>query len=181
MFWFIFFIIIIFIVVYQVYAYTNPISREEKEKRNKKEEELNAKKSISLPHFYGLPLSEGSMCNLFLCEDKIVIECKGTIFNLDKDKIIDVADKSETEIRKSYTSSIGGAIGGAVLFGPLGAIIGGRTKEKTEKEETQYLIFTYQDKEENKYISFLVNRDRVGIYEFIADFHNNKKQREIEL
>lgn len=181
MFWIIFAVIIVLIIIYQVVVYTNPISNEQKTKREQKKEELNAKKSITLPHFYGLPLAEGSMCNLFLCDDNIVIECKGTTFNLNKDKIIDVAGKSETEIKKSYVSSIGGAIGGATLFGPLGAIIGGRAKEKTDKEEKQYLIFTYKDKEENKYISFLVNRDRTGIYDFISDFKETHRDREIDL
>lgn len=181
MFWFVFVMVVIFIAIYQIVGYINPISNEEKQKREYKKEEIGAKKVITLPHFYGLPLVEGTMCNLFLCEDKILIECKDTTFNLYKDKIIDVSDKSETEIRKSYVSSVGGAVGGAILFGPLGAIIGGRTKEKTEKEEKQYLIFTYKDKEKNKYISFLVNRDRTGIYDFIADFQNNRQKREIEL
>lgn len=181
MFWIIVVIVVVIIVIYQVGVYTNPISSEEKNKRENRKEELNAKKAITLPHFYGLPLAEGSMCNLFLCDNKIVIECKGTTFNLDKDKIIDVASKTETEIKKSYVSSAGGAIGGAALFGPLGAIIGGRVKEKTDKQEKEYFIFTYKDKEENKYISFLVNRDRMGTYDFIVDFANTRKEREIDL
>lgn len=181
MFWIIFVIIIVLITIYQVCIYTNPISNEEKTKREQKKEELNAIKSITLPHFYGLPLVEGSMCNLFLCDNNIVIECKGTTFNLSKDKIIDIAEKSEIEIKKSYVSSVGGAIGGAVLFGPLGAMIGGRAKEKTDKEEREYLIFTYKEKEENKYISFLVNRDRTGVLDFIVDFKKTHKQREIDL
>ena len=181
LFWFIFIIIVVIVFIYQISIYVNPISKEEKKQRENRQEELNAKKSITLPHFYGLPLVEGSMCNLFLCDDKIVIESKGTIFNLSKDKIIDVAEKTETEIRKSYTSSVGGAIGGAVLFGPIGAIIGGRTKEKTDKEEKEYLIFTYKDNQENKYISFLVNRDRIGTFDFIVDFAKKHKEKEINL
>ncbi len=174
-------IILVGIVIYQIIAYTNPISEEEKNKRETRKEELKATKAITLQHFYGLPVAEGTLCNLFLCEDKIVFESKGATFNLSKDKIIDVSDKSEKEITKSYVSSIGGAVGGALLFGPLGAMIGGRTKEKVDKEERFYLIFTYKEKDENKYISFLVNRDRTGIYNFIADFQNNYNKKEFDL
>lgn len=181
MFLFLFVSILVIVVIYQVYAYLNPISNNEKSERKNRQEELKAKETITLPHFYGLPLVEGSMCNLFLCDDKVVIEHGKTTFNLEKNKIIDVSTKTETEIKKSYTSSIGGAIGGAVLFGPIGAIIGGRTKEKKDKEEKQYLIFTYKDQGENKYISFLVNRDRMGIYDFIGDLEKSCNKKEIDL
>lgn len=181
MFWLIIGTIFIAMVIYQIITYTNPLSKEEKSERKKRKEELKATKAITLPHFYGLPVAEGTLCNLYLCEDKIVFESKGATFNLYKDKIIDVSDKSEEEISKSYVSSIGGAVGGALLFGPLGAMIGGRTKEKVDKEERFFLIFTYKEKNENKYISFLVNRDRTGIYDFIADFQNNYNKKEFNL
>lgn len=42
--------------------------------------------------------------------------------------------KTDKEIQQQYVSSVGGAVGGAVLFGPLGAITGGRAKKKTVKE-----------------------------------------------
>ena len=41
-----------------------------------------------------------------------------------------------------------------MLFGPLGAIVAGRTKVKKNREGTNYLIFTYLADEGISYISF---------------------------
>lgn len=41
-----------------------------------------------------------------------------------------------------------------MLFGPLGAVIGGRAKEKKSKKMYQYLIITYESNGEIKYIGF---------------------------
>ena len=57
----------------------------------------------------------------------------------------------------SYThlvSSAGGALAGGMLFGPLGAIVAGRTKVKKNRAVTNYLIFTYLADEGISYISF---------------------------
>ncbi len=57
--------------------------------------------------------------------------------------------------REQAVSSVGGAIAGGVMFGPLGAIIGGRAKNKKVKTVTRYFIITYiNDQEEIKYIGF---------------------------
>ena len=75
-------------------------------------------------------------------------------FELDKSKITDMCIKTDREIQQQYVSSVGGAVGGAVLFGPVGAIIGGRSKKKTVKNEVHnYLIITYQSPD-IKYIGF---------------------------
>lgn len=66
-----------------------------------------------------------------------------TNITLMREKITDMVIKTDTEIQKQIVSSTGGAIAGAVLFGPLGAIIGGRAK--TIKTHTSYLIITYKD------------------------------------
>lgn len=43
---------------------------------------------------------------------------------------------------------------GGMLFGPLGAIVAGRTKVKKNRAVTNYLIFTYLADEGISYISF---------------------------
>ena len=54
-------------------------------------------------------------------------------FKLLKEKITDVTMTNDIEIQKNNVSSIGGAVSGAILFGALGAIIGGRAKNKKVK------------------------------------------------
>ena len=92
-------------------------------------------------------------------------------------KILDVNIKSEKEIQTNYTSSIGGAVGGAILFGPLGAMIGGRRKKKVDKICHSYLILTYKNEKENKidYISFDVTNN-FNAYKFVDYFSKNCKK-----
>lgn len=80
--------------------------------------------------------------------------------------------KTDTEIQQQYISSVGGAVGGAVLFGPLGAMIGGRAKKKTIKNEVhRYLIITYQSPE-IKYIGFEIGFNMAFANAYINEFKN---------
>lgn len=107
-----------------------------------------------LPHTTGLPLAEGTECSIYYLSDKLIFEGGGTSFTLPLERLNDISITTSEELQKSYVSSIGGAVGGAILFGPLGALIGGRAKEKTSKIITSYLVFTYLKDDEVKYIAF---------------------------
>lgn len=109
---------------------------------------------ISVKHVVGLPIQEGAECSLRTTEENIIINSGNTKFSLDIDKITDITTTTDTEIQKQYVSSTGGAIGGYMLFGPLGGIVGGRAKKKSIKTTIYYLIITYLDDNEIKYISF---------------------------
>ena len=99
-------------------------------------------------HFTGLPLAEGANCKIRHDQNGFSFVAGGNTFNLSNDKITDMCIKTNAEIQRQYVSSIGGAVGGAVLFGPIGAMIGGRTKEKKATKLTQYLIITYLKEEQ---------------------------------
>ena len=58
------------------------------------------------------------------------------------------------EIQTQYVSSVGGAIAGGILLGPIGAALGGSAQKKKTKIVRQYLIFAYQADAEVKYIVF---------------------------
>lgn len=154
-------------------------SKEQKlEKRAKKEEQKEyANNHITLMHMAGLPISEGVSCECGLEKEQFNFNGGGNEFNLKFDKITSLDIKTDVEIQKQYVSSVGGAVGGAVLFGPLGAIIGGRAKKKTHKETTYYLIFTYLKNQEVSYISFEI--PSMSIYKARAlkkRFDDNYKQ-----
>ena len=92
--------------------------------------------------------------------------------------------KSETEIQQQYVSSVGGAVGGAVLFGPLGAMIGGRAKKKTDTTTTYYMIITYKNAENNiAYIGFDISNCILPAHKLIDAFekNNTKGSAHIEL
>ena len=105
--------------------------------------------------------------------DKIILP--SGIPTIDTACIADVAITNDVEIQKSNVSSIGGAIGGAVLFGPLGSMIGGRSKEKTSNIVTSYLVFTYLDHDEIKYISFNCTNDFKAM-KFVKEFKQNNQK-----
>lgn len=153
----------------------------------KKRKKLGVSIMGVLKHVNGLPIPEDMPCELLSYLDRYEIKANGLVFNLQKDKVSDICIKKHTEIQKQVVSSIGGAIGGAVLFGPLGAIIGGRAKTKKVVTKTKYLIFTYLKDEEVKYLGFLVD-DHSSEYlalkiknEFMKMETNNVKQIQIDL
>ncbi|MEK4403439.1 hypothetical protein MKZ26_03210 [Sporosarcina sp. FSL K6-6792] len=125
--------------------------------------ELNAKEHGLLKHVVGLPLPENVICDVYYREDKITIEGGGSIFNLSFSKINDMVLTTDVEIQKAYVSSAGGAVAGGMIFGPLGAIVGGRSKQKETKTTTKFLVITYAKDDGLEYISFDVTNDfRVG-------------------
>lgn len=181
---------IVFIVIFSVLSIfclymailTSKAQAKQKQASNKRIRELSAKSKIVANHTIGLPMPEDMSCSLYLCDDKIVIDGNNMTFNLNKQKLINVTIKSDIEIQKLYTSSAGGAVAGAIAFGALGALIGGRVKEKKVNTVKNYLIFTY-DKEGNpEYIVFDVTTAPKCL-EFVQDFKlmSNQVNRNINL
>jgi hypothetical protein len=134
--------------------------------------ELNSKTCIQAKHISGLPVAQEAPTYLYLCEDKIIFERNEMTYNLEFNKIKDITIKTDMEIQKAYVSSAGGAVAGGILFGPLGAIIGGRTKTKTNKTINKYLIFTYNKDNNIDFISFDVT-GTIKAYDFVKFFMKN--------
>lgn len=123
----------------------------------KKRKDLGITLEKNLIHFDGLPIAENTICKILSYADKYEFVANGLSFNLQKDRITDICIKTDVEIQKQAVSSIGGAVAGAVLLGPLGAIIGGRAKDRKVKTTTKYLIITYLKDEEVKILCFVIN------------------------
>jgi len=121
-------------------------------------------------HVNGLPIAENTSCQISSLADHYEFDAAGTKFNISKSKVTDVCVKTNVEIQKQYVSSVGGAVAGAVVFGPLGAMIGGRAKEKKSKEFHQYLIFTYESDGEVKYVGFEVTYALSNAQKFVDEF-----------
>lgn len=128
--------------------------RKKKVQKKAVQDSLGANDSAIFTHISGLPLADGAECNVILGNGEYVFERTGTQIHLSFSKIRDVACKTETEIRNNYVSSIGGAVGGAFLFGPVGAMIGGRAKKKTDIKTTKYFMIAYNKDDETAYIAF---------------------------
>lgn len=125
-------------------------------------------------HTTGLPIPENTPCVVYSKQSMIEINANGAIFNLAKNKIIDLCTRTDVDMQKSYTSSAGGAVGGAILFGAVGALIGGRSKQKEIKKISTFLIFTYQKEEGIDYIGFNVTDTTPEADKFVKEFATYK-------
>jgi len=67
--------------------------------------ELNAKDHGRFKHVFGLPLPKNVDCDVYFCEDKIMIDSLGSIFNLSFSKISEITLISNVEIQKALVCS----------------------------------------------------------------------------
>lgn len=133
-------------------------------------------------HVNGLPISENLFCEVISFPNRIEFKAGTTNITLAREKITDMCIKTDVEIHQQYVSSIGGAVGGAVLFGPLGAMIGGRSKKKTDKKRHSYLIITYiGDQSELKYIGFDATINTIAATKLVAEFHRLNQNAEVRI
>ena len=149
-----------------------PNKKDKQKKEVHKKDRQERMKTCTMKHVNGLPISENMNCTITSSDDKFIFSSGLMHFELDKSKITDLCIKTDREIQKQYVSSVGGAVGGAVLFGSVGAIIGGRAKKKTVKNEIHnYLIITYQSPD-IKYIGFEIGNAIASANFYVDEFKN---------
>lgn len=157
-------------------------TEKEKEKQSEKQKRQNERmKTCSMKHVNGLPIAENVNCTITSFPDSFEFSSGSMKFKLEKNKITDICIKTDEEIQQQYVSSVGGAVGGAVLFGPLGAMIGGRAKKKTIKEISHYLIITYMSDDEIKYMGFDIGLNMVFAKKVVKDFNTYSSETSIVL
>lgn len=93
----------------------------------------------------GLEVSVKSSCNVTLTRDELIISCVGIDYNLSRSRILGAALKMANELTGAVSANIGGAVAGGLLFGGVGAIVGGMSS--SERENRRYLIVNYLDKQ----------------------------------
>lgn len=132
-------------------------------------------------HVNGLPIPENVLCEVFSYPDRIDFKSGTTEIKLPKEKITDISIKTDTEIQQQLVSSVGGAIAGAMLFGSLGAIIGGRVKTKKVKTTTNYLIITYKSENELKYIGFDIQNNPSSADKLVKEFQKSNSASGVKI
>lgn len=167
----------------RMFVVTSKAKKEGKKKmKNLKNQGLSV--YAAFHHVNGLPLAENLLCEVFSYPDRIEFKAGTTNIKLAREKITDMCLKFDTEIQNQAVSSIGGAIAGSVMFGTLGAIIGGRAKNKKVKTTTQYLIITYTGEQgELKYIGFDIKNNPPSAAKLVKEFRelNTNSGVQIEL
>lgn len=132
-------------------------------------------------HVNGLPIPENVLCEVFSYPDRIDFKSGTTEIKLPKEKITDISIKTDTDIQQQLVSSAGGAIAGAMLFGSLGAIIGGRVKTKKVKTTTNYLIITYKSENELKYIGFDIQNNPPSADKLVKEFQKSNSASGVKI
>ena len=145
-----------------------------KKKLKALQKKLGAIDSATFTHIAGLPFADGAECNVLLDNEEYIFERTGTLVHLPFAKVQDVACKTKKEIQNNYVSSIGGAIGGAYLFGPIGAMIGGRTKKIPNVKTEKFFMIAYEKDGETAYVAFDCKGDGPKGEKFTKAFHNQK-------
>lgn len=178
-----FLIIIAILILLVIFCSKSAIKLSKQKKKNKQKiQELKEQGANNISTFMlvsGLPLPENTLCRLISWDNRIEIEANGTKFNLDKSKINDVCIKTDVEFKSQYVSSAGGAVAGAMLFGSVGAAIGGRVKEKKTQEVHTYLIFTYEKNDTIDYIGFDATYSLKRANNFVNEFKEEKQNNKV--
>ncbi len=134
-------------------------------------------------HLSGLPLPQKTECEIWECDEKIIIR-HGASFSLNYSQIIDIECISSTEVQKHYVDKTSGAVAGGMLFGVLGAIMFGGTKTIVDTETTYFLTITYSSNGEIKYLIFDVTSKCQNAKNFIKQirtYTNINAKSSIEL
>lgn len=176
-----YFVVIIILLLILIFLFKILIMTFKAQKERKKQ---GVTVYTTFHHVNGLPIAENLLCEISSYVDRIDFKAGTTNIKLSREKITDMCIKTDTEIQKQAVSSVGGAIAGGVMFGPLGAIIGGRAKDKKVKTTTQYLIITYTGEQgELKYIGFDIKNDFLSANKLIKEFRrlNTNSGAQIEL
>lgn len=139
--------------------------------------------NYNLTHVFGLPVMPGAICNVISKYYEITIESQGTVLTLDKNRITYIGKENNIQKYSQAISSIGGAVGGAMLFGGIGAAIGGRAKSRNFQSKKQYLVITYiGDDESVKYVIFdYTPKAQVLINDFKLFNKSNLQKRNVEI
>lgn len=146
------------------------IKEEEKIREKERLEEMGFLESVNLTLESGLSIPEKTLCKLTYYKDRIIIEGSGVTYNLPTNKLIDINIKTNTEIETFYNSSIAGAVGGALVLGPLGAIIGGRKKKKEIRKTEYFLVITYDKDDEVNFIVFNIDNNPLKVNKIVKIF-----------
>ena len=157
-----------------------PTKKEKELKAEKNKRKAESLKVSLMKHIYGLPVAEDVDCKVTLSDDKITFLSGGVNFELEKNQITDIMLKTDAEIQEQYVSSVGGAAAGFLVLGPVGAIIGGRAKKKTVKNEIhKYLIITYKSNgsDEIKYICLDINNCISAANYILSEYRNREIQQ----
>ena len=152
----------------------NRIQKEQKKQEKFEAETFDIKK---VKHISGLPIHDGAIGDIHYDYNNLVFSYQNTKYSLESNKILGAVYKLEKElIGVSHSSSIGGAIGGALLLGPVGAIIGGRKTTHKDYKNAYVFAVSYSKDDEVKYFVFQTEQNIFKLSQLCK--HIEKREKE---
>lgn len=116
-----------------------------KRKRKEKMEQYGAAESYIAFHMHGIPhASQNALANIFINDEKMVVECKGITFELKLERVTAAEGVSRTDLLKQDKSVIARGVVGGLLLGPIGAIVGGMSGVGTKDKKGAFLVINYR-------------------------------------
>lgn len=147
-----------------------------------KKERPGVRAFVSVPCSSGLPVTEGTLCQIYYFDDCLEIVAAGVEYILKMEQVQDILIRTQSNVQSQFVSSTGGAILGAAIAGPVGAAVGGRAKKKEVREIALYLTISYTGKDGNAaYMAFIATHTP-KCREMESLFHQRtQKPHQIEL
>ena len=176
-----FIFVMLAIIIVGCIWYLASAAKQAEEEQKEKDEAAGIFARAIVDHTAGLPLADGTKCIIVAYEDHFNITAIGAEFDLAKHKVVNIEIRTETEIHKSYVSSAGGAVGGAILFGAVGALIGGRVQQKIDTIEHKYLIITYKKEDSLEYIGFDCTQNLTDAYSLISYYRTSTPYQSVKI
>ncbi|WP_274363699.1 hypothetical protein [Paenibacillus thermotolerans] len=137
---------------------------------DKKAKNAGAITAFSALHVEGIGLTKFASCDIFLFEDKILIDSYGRKFEIPLERVRAAEYKSEQELHEKGKSVVGRALVGTLLVPGLGTIVGGMSgigNKQVRGKVNFYLILNYESSRgELEGVTFLNNLNTIRLNAF---------------
>lgn len=157
-------LIVLAVIVFIWHKKVSPKQKAEKRekkaaKKAQKQYENSFISNLQYPHLSGLNLPAGTNCMFRYNESSVVFETGSQRFTMSMQQVMDMSVITLSQMKSQMVSDAGKAVAGGMMFGAVGAMVGGSAKIKNFTAETPCLVITYRSNGEIKQVILDVSSD----------------------
>lgn len=108
---------------------------------------------IFCKHCNGLPIGENSPCRLTIFQDMVYFYCGTMEFKIPMERVISMDIATKSQIEYIQKQSLSRAVAGGLLFGDVGALLGGMPQSKAIEKTESFLVITYRKEEAIQFVT----------------------------